>query len=187
MSENIQPENTASKSNNLRYPIGRFALPDTITPKDIDRWLEQMAALPAHLHDAVRNLTDVQLDTRYRPAGWTLRQVAHHLADSHVNSFMRIKLALTEDNPVIKPYDENLWAALPDSRGDIEPSLDIITALHARGLPLLEQLTAAEWQRTFWHPEQKKAVTLEHTLAYYAWHGLHHTAHITHTRQQQSW
>jgi uncharacterized damage-inducible protein DinB len=187
MSESSQPENTASKSSDLRYPIGRFALPETIAPDDIDRWLEQMAALPAHLHDAVRNLTDAQLDSRYRPAGWTLRQVVHHLADSHVNSFIRIKLALTEDKPVIKPYDENRWAELPDSRGDIEPSLDMIAALHARGLPLLEHLTASDWQRTFWHPEQKKAVTLEHTLAYYAWHGLHHTAHITHTRQQHGW
>ena len=180
-------KSTNSDNTDLRYPIGRFALSDTITPKDIDRWLEQMAALPAQLHEAVRNLSEAQLDTRYRPGGWTLRQVVHHLADSHVNSFMRIKLALTEDNPVIKPYDENLWAELPDSRGDIAPSLDIITALHAKGLPLLEQLTAADWQRTFWHPEQKKAVTLEHTLAYYAWHGLHHTAHITHTRQQHGW
>lgn len=176
-----------SSPTDVRYPIGRFSLPDAINPDHYQRWLAELAALPEQLHDAVRGLTETQLETRYRPGGWTLRQVVHHLADSHLNSFVRIKLVLTEDNPVIKPYAENAWAELLDSRADIAPSLDIVTALHARMLPLLESLDAATWQRTFWHPEYHQAVTLEHTLAYYAWHGAHHTAHITHTRNAHSW
>jgi uncharacterized damage-inducible protein DinB len=143
--------------------------------------------LPEHLHDAVRNLTDGQLDIRYRPEGWTLRQVVHHIADSHINSYVRCKLALTEDNPITRPYDENAWAKLPDSRGDIVVSLDLITALHARWVGLLEQLDKAAWQRTYQHEGTGKVVTLERTLALYAWHGTHHVAHITHTRDRHGW
>ena len=132
---------------------------------------------------ALAGLSDSQLDTPYRPGGWTVRQVAHHVPDSHMNSYVRFRLALTEDEPVIKPYEESRWAELPDARGmPVEPSLVLLESLHARWVPLLRSLSAAEWKRSFRHPELGP-VRLENNAALYAWHGRHHVAHITALRQ----
>lgn len=170
-----------------RYPIGRFRAPDPISEDDRRGWLEALRLAPARLRDAVAGLDDAQLDTPYRDGGWTLRQVVHHLPDSHLNSYARFKLALTEDAPVIKPYQEARWAELPDSRAPVEVSLALLEALHERWLALLVSLSGPDWQRTFVHPESGREVTLERTLALYAWHGAHHTAQITGLRERKGW
>lgn len=170
----------------LRYPIGQFSPPDTVTVDRVDRWTDDIAALPADLRRVVCSLTDFQLDTRYRPGGWTVRQVVHHLPDSHMNSFVRFKWALTENRPVIKPYDEKLWALLPDSRAAIAHSLDLLGALHSRWVDLLRGLDWPQLQREFVHPESGPAA-LAVTVGSYAWHGRHHLAHIERLVQRKGW
>ncbi len=169
----------------LRYPIGRFEAPRL--PADRDPWLEQLTEAPALLRAAVAGLDDGRLDTAYRPGGWTVRQVVHHLPDSHMNSYIRFKWTLTEAEPVIKAYSEAEWAELADSRGPIEPSLLILDALHRRWLTLLQAMTDSDYQRTFEHPETGRHVSLTSTLALYAWHGRHHVAHITALRERLGW
>jgi len=150
-------------------------------------FLEQIAQTPAKLRGAVAGLADAQLDTPYRPDGWTVRQVVHHVPDSHLNSYVRFKLALTEDDPTIKTYAEDRWAELADSKATpIEVSLTLVDSLHDRWMRLLRSLTPEEWKRTFRHPELGP-MTLEKTLALYAWHGRHHVAHITELRKRMSW
>ncbi len=161
-----------------RYPIGRFSFPESTTPEQRRGWIREIAEAPAHLRAAVAGLSEEQLDTPYRPGGWTVRQVVHHLPDSHMNSYVRLKLALTEDAPMIKPYDEALWANLPDTALPIEISLTLLEGLHARWVRLLESMTAADFSRVFRHPELG-TIRLEQNLALYAWHGKHHVAHIT--------
>jgi uncharacterized damage-inducible protein DinB len=161
-----------------RYPIGKFSFPDSTTPEQRREWIREIADAPARLRAAVAGLSEEQLDTPYRPGGWTVRQVVHHLPDSHMNSYVRLKLALTEDAPIIKPYDEALWANLPDKHMPIETSLTLLEALHARWVRLLESMTAADFSRVFRHPELG-TIRLEQNLALYAWHGKHHVAHIT--------
>jgi hypothetical protein len=171
----------------LRYPIGRF---DYATPGDSAKRSEAVAAieqLPAQLRAAVAGLSDAQLDTPYRPDGWTVRQVVHHLADSHMNGLIRTKLALTEDVPTIKPYDENAWAAHPDMRLPIAVSLGIIEGLHARWTVLWRSLRDGDFARQFSHPELGRALTLDTQLQSYAWHSRHHVAHITRLRQREGW
>ena len=169
------------------YPIGRFAYRAKLSPEERAARIEEMRALPALVRSAASGLSRERLDTPYRDGGWTIRQVVHHLADSHMNSFMRFKLALTEDNPRIKPYAQDAWAALPDARAaDVEFSLGLIEGLHARWVLLLESLTPADYERTFDHPERGK-LTLEYTLELYAWHGKHHLAHITSLRKRLGW
>jgi uncharacterized damage-inducible protein DinB len=163
----------------LRYPIGKFEMGQQITEEKRQKWIEKIAEAPARLREAVQGLTEEQLDTPYRPGGWTVRQVVHHLADSHMTSFIRFKLALTEEEPLIKPYDEAKWAELEDSRGVApELSLSLLDVLHQRWVILLSSMSDSDYQRAFRHPEIG-TVTLEKVLGLYAWHGLHHIAHIT--------
>jgi uncharacterized damage-inducible protein DinB len=172
----------------LRYPIGQFTCNDEITEEQRSEWIQEIEALPMTLNEAVRDLNNEQLDTPYREGGWTLRQVVHHVADSHMNSFIRFKLALTEEEPVIKPYFEDRWAELQDSRNvGVEISLSILEALHKRWVILLRSFSPADFQRTFFHPESKQIIKLDYYLGFYAWHGKHHTTHITSLRNSKGW
>ena len=171
----------------LRYPIGKFHFEGPLTESQKRASLDDIARAPANLRAAVKGLSDVQLDTAYRPGGWTVRQVVHHVPDSHLNSYVRFKLALTEDEPTIKPYAEDRWAELADTKSTpIEVSLTLLESLHDRWVRLLRSLTPEEWKRTFRHPELG-AMTLEKTLALYAWHGRHHVTHITSLREREQW
>lgn len=170
----------------LRYPVGKFQRLENITDAQRRDFINTIAETPAKLQSAVAGLNDQQLDTPYRPNGWSVRQVVHHLADSHFNSFTRFKLALTEQEPTIKPYDEKSWAELPDSKTPIELSLPLLDGLHKRWIVLLNSLTPADWQRTFRHPE-RGTMTLSDNLQLYAWHGRHHVAHITALRERNGW
>jgi uncharacterized damage-inducible protein DinB len=167
-----------------RYPIGKFSFPQSTTADERRQWIDEIAAAPANLRAAVAGLSDAQLDTPYREGGWTVRQVVHHVPDSHLNSYVRFKLALTEDAPVIKPYDEALWAALPDAgMTPVETSLTMLEMLHDRWVRLLESLDEAAFARTFRHPELG-LVRLDQNLALYAWHGKHHVAQIQSLRDR---
>jgi hypothetical protein len=171
----------------LRYPIGQFERPGTITVDKRNEWLDVLTAAPSLLRAAVADLTEPQLDTPYRPGGWTVRQLIHHIPDSHMNSYVRFRLALTEDNPTIKRYDEVRWAELADATGPlVETSLCLLDCLHQRWVALLRTLTDEQWKRTFHHPESG-IVSLEQNLAIYAWHSRHHVAHITGLRQRMGW
>ena len=170
----------------LRYPVGKFRFPESVSPADLAEYLDQIAEAPARLRAAVAGLSDAQLDTPYREGGWTVRQVVHHVPDSHMNSYTRFRLALTEDSPMIKPYDEARWAELADARLPVEPSLTLLESLHARWVPLLRSLSAGDWKRTFRHPELG-VVSLENNAALYAWHGRHHVGHITSLRARMHW
>lgn len=171
-----------------RYPIGRFAPPDGWTEEQIHAWRRELSEAPALLRAAVAGLDDRQLDTPYRDGGWTVRQVAHHVADSHMNAFCRFKLALTEDNPTIKSYFEARWAELPEARTlPVGPSLMLLDGLHLRWSALLEAMAPTDFERTFFHPEHQKAIPLWRNLALYAWHGRHHTAQVTTLRSHRGW
>lgn len=169
-----------------RYPIGKLELTGPLAPDERARKIERIAAVPAALHAAVRGLTPAQLDTPYRDGGWTVRQVVHHVADSHVNAYVRCKLTLTEEAPPAKGYDENAWAALADVRLPIEPSLALLTPLHERLVVALRAAPAAAFARTCLHSE-KGRLTLDDLVATYAWHGHHHVAHITTLRKKKGW
>ncbi len=170
----------------LRYPIGQFLFADPVTRDQVDAWIDDIAALPADLRRTVAPLTDGQLDTPYRADGWTVGQVVHHLPDSHMNSLIRFKWALTEDLPLIKAYDEKGWAALPDCREPVALSLDMLAALHRRWVVLLRSLTRAQLQREFLHPASG-VVTLAESVGAYAWHGRHHLAHIERLVDREGW
>lgn len=173
--------------NAMQYPIGQFAHDGTITANDIEGWIDDIAALPRELRAAVKDLNDAQLDTPYRPEGWTVRQVVHHLPESHMNLYIRFKWALTEDEPTIKAYDEVGWAELSDGRtAEIEPSLHLLDALHGRLVVLLRSLTREQLQRQFVHPESGPN-RLDRKIGDYAWHGKHHVAHITSLRDREGW
>lgn len=178
----------------LRYPVGRFAYEPHAAPGSDDAiercaaWIEEIAELPARLRDCVHDLDDAQLDTPYRPGGWTVRQVVHHVADSHVNAYVRTKLALTEDDVAIKPYDEGRWAELPDvALVPVEASLQLLDALHARWVALLRALPADAFARRLHHPEHPQPMTLDQLTALYAWHSRHHVAHVTALRGREGW
>jgi hypothetical protein len=170
-----------------RYPIGRFKRPETISQQDRTVAIAALAAMPGLLKAAVQGLDRDQLDTPYREGGWTVRQTVHHYADSHMNAFVRLRLALTEHNPTIKPYDEKAWAMLRDSTGAPAGwSLDLIESLHARWVMVLDSLTEEQWARTMNHPENGvSSIDLQTQL--YAWHSKHHVAHITRLREQKGW
>ena len=171
----------------LRYPVGKFKFPDAITADDRSRFIEQIAKTPERLRAAIGGLSDTQLDTPYRPEGWTVRQVIHHVPDSHLNSYIRFKLALTEDEPTIKPYAEDRWAELSDGRsGPVEVSLRLLECLHSRWVALLRSLTESDWKRTFRHPDLG-VLRLDQNAALYAWHGRHHEGHITSLRERMGW
>lgn len=171
----------------LRYPIGRFRPKPDLSVDECQTLIRDIAALPAELRIVVSDLTADQLDTPYRPGGWTVRQVVHHLPDSHLNSYVRFKLAVTEEEPLIKGYDEAAWAELADGRGeDIEMSLALLEALHRRWTAFLRSLDPEAFGRTFRHPELG-VVTLEANVQLYAWHGRHHLAHVTGLRERMGW
>jgi uncharacterized damage-inducible protein DinB len=170
-----------------RYPIGKFKAPESNTAAVRAGHIETLRLLPERLRAAVSGLNDAQLDTPYRDGGWTVRQLVHHVGDSHVNSVVRFKLALTEDWPTIKPYDEKAWAELTDSKTlPIDGSLVFIDAMHARWVSLLESMSESDFARGMIHPERGRS-DLALTLALYAWHSLHHTAHITALRERMGW
>ena len=170
-----------------RYPIGKFSFDGTLTEEQKAKFLDDIEQTPARLEAAVRGLSDKQLDTPYRDGGWTVRQVVHHVPDSHMNSYMRFKLALTEEEPVIRIYMEGRWAELPEAKSaPIRMSLDLLSSLHMRWVLMLRALQPADWKRTFRHPEIG-LMTLERNLALYAWHGKHHVAHVTGLRERMEW
>ena len=170
-----------------RYPVGKFSWPESISEEDRRKFTAQIEEMPANLRAAVQGLSEAQLDTPYREGGWTVRQVAHHLADSHMNAFIRFKLALTEDEPTIKPYEQQKWAELPDGKkAPIEISLALLDSLHRRWGLLIKSMNPEEYSRTFRHPELG-LVTLERNLALYSWHCRHHVAHVTSLREQKGW
>ncbi|MCU1301499.1 MAG: putative metal-dependent hydrolase yfiT [Candidatus Sulfotelmatobacter sp.] len=171
----------------LRYPIGKFHFDGPLTDEQKRESLDNIAKAPAELRAAVKGLSNKQFDTSYRPDGWTVRQVVHHVPDSHLNAYTRFKLALTEEEPTIKPYAEDRWARLADTASTpIETSLTLLDSLHDRWVRLLRSLKADDWERTFRHPELG-LVSLEKNLSLYAWHGRHHVAHITSLRQRNNW
>ena len=169
-----------------RYPIGDFNPPAVITPDMRRPAIDVIAALPAQMRDAVRGLSESQLDTPYRPGGWTVRQLVHHVADSHMNGFIRLKLALTEANPTIKPYEQDEFAKLDDMRLPIDISLALLDGLQARWAAVWTSMTPDQFARTFDHPELG-IVTLDRHLQHYAWHSRHHVAHITRLREREGW
>jgi hypothetical protein len=171
----------------IRYPIGRVSIVTEVSPADRSEWIARIAETPARLRAAVAGLTDQQLDTRYRDGGWTVRQVAHHLADEHLNAFGYFKRAATEDDPAVPVYVEPRWAETQDAReAPVELSLDLLTALHARWVILLNSLSAKDFARAYVHGRRGR-VSLDEGIQLYAWHGRHHTAHITSLREREGW
>jgi len=172
----------------LRFPVGEFSPKDFYTSNEINDFINTIETLPGKLNKAVSGLTDVQIDTPYRPGGWSLRQVVHHLADSHINSYTRFKLALTEDTPAIRPYFEDRWAELPEARSaSVELSLPLIDSLHKRWALMLKNITTEERKRRLYHPETKKEMTIEQLMHLYAWHSGHHLAHINNLIVKEGW
>ncbi|KWX78773.1 YfiT family bacillithiol transferase [Paenibacillus jilunlii] len=170
----------------MKYPIGTFQFDDEITSSVTNVWINEIEDLPRLLRDAVKDLDNEQLETAYRSGGWTVRQVIHHLADSHMNAYIRFKLALTEENPIIKPYDETKWAELTDYKLPIDTSLLLLETLHKRWTNLLRGLTPADMEKTFIHPESGE-VSIGKNIGIYAWHGKHHLAHITSLCNRMGW
>lgn len=171
----------------LRYPIGKY-VPQPFSEKLKEEWLNDIKFLPQLLENAIVNLDESQLQTPYRAGGWTVQQVAHHVADSHMNGYIRCKLALTEDNPTIRPYEEKLWANLNDvQQVPVNISITLLYALHTRWHAALSDLTIHDWQRKLFHPEADKEMTIWYLLGNYAWHGKHHVAHITSLRERNDW
>jgi len=171
----------------LRYPNGPFEPVYSLSPEQRTACRNAIAATPAAMRAAVAGLTEEQLDTPYRPDGWTVRQVVHHVPDSHLNAYIRIKWGITEDHPTIKPYDQDLWSELADGKtGSIDVSLDLLEALHLRWDRLLASLTPEDYERRLDHPEWGE-ITIDFCIAQYAWHGKHHVAHITGLRERMGW
>jgi hypothetical protein len=171
----------------LRYPIGKFDANIPITPNQRPALIKEIAEAPAQLRAALSGLTNQQLDTPYRPEGWTVRQVVHHLPDSHINAYVRWRLALTETEPLIKPYNETLWAELPDAKtAPVESSVQLLESLHERWVILLRSLKPEDFLKTYRHPEYGVR-NLDYLLGIYAWHGRHHVAHITSLRERMGW
>jgi uncharacterized damage-inducible protein DinB len=170
-----------------RYPIGKFSFDGTLTANQKTQYLNDIEQAPGKLRDALKGLSDQQLNTPYRDGGWTVRQVTHHVPDSHMNAYIRFKLALTEDEPTIRPYMEDRWAELPEAKqAPIDVSLALLDSLHQRWTMMLRNISDADWKRNFQHPEMG-LLSLEKTLALYAWHGRHHVAHVTTLREKMGW
>jgi uncharacterized damage-inducible protein DinB len=175
-------------TNDPRFPVGPFQSRNELTPDERRAMIDEIAAAPARIREAVRGLTEEQLDTPYREGGWSVRQVVHHVPDSHLNAYVRTKLALTESGPTIKPYDEASWAELEDSRSTPpEVSLSLLEALHIRWVGLLRSLKEEDFARTFRHPDHGGTQTVDWLIALYSWHGRHHAAHITTLREREGW
>lgn len=163
----------------LKYPIGKFTIPQALDAEAIQQAVQQISGLPKALFQVASPLSSAQLDFPYRPGGWTVRQLLHHCADSHGNAFFRFKLALTEECPSIKPYDEGAWANLPDAALSAELALDMLRLVHAKWVHLLQHMSPADFERTYFHPEKQRTQRLAEVTLMYAWHGKHHLAHIT--------
>lgn len=171
----------------LQYPIGKFSYAGPLTAAQREQCIADIAATPKNLRDAVRGFSAEQIETPYREGGWTVRQVLHHVPESHMNAFLRFKWALTEDQPTIKPYKEDAWAKTPDvNKTPVETSLALLEPLHERWVNLLKSLSAADFEKKLNHPENGP-MTLDKMLALYAWHGKHHTAHITSLKKRKGW
>jgi hypothetical protein len=182
-----KPDPIDRASADLRYPIGPYSPPSTIRRAELDAWIAELEALTGNLHKAVEGLSDGQLDKPYRPAGWTVRQVVHHIPDGHLSADTFVRLALTEQAPTIKPIQETAWAELPDAKsGPIEPSLALTDALHRRWVMLLRSLSDGDFKRSFRHPDGGE-LALDWTLGYFAWHSRHHVAHILNLRKPEDW
>lgn len=173
-------------SEDLRYPIGKFDSKREVTPELRREFIQTISDLPEKITEAVEGLSDEQLDTEYRPEGWTVRQTVHHVADSHLNSYCRFKLAVTEDKPTIRPYHEDLWAELADSKLPVDVSLKLLETVHARWVALLESFSEDDFKKELIHPESG-VWTLDKFLGLYEWHSKHHTAHITKLRERNEW
>ena len=174
-------------SEDLRYPIGKYVTQD-FSEKQKDQWLTDIRFLPDALENAILNLDEEQLQTPYRDGGWTVHELVHHVADSHMNAYIRFKLGFTEENPTIRPYDEKLWAPLADARSlPVNISITLLFALHKRWYEFLKSFSDSDWEKTVYHPEHKKQFTLWQLLGLYAWHSRHHTAHITELRKRMGW
>jgi uncharacterized damage-inducible protein DinB len=172
----------------LKYPIGKFAKPEKVTAEMLKEYINIIENFPARLRNEVAGLTDEQLDTPYREGGWTIRQVVNHVSDSHMNSLMRLKLALTENIPTIKPYYEDRWAELADTKKmPVEPALKMLEGIHQRWAVLLKSLTKEQFSKSFIHPEHGREIRLDENLALYAWHCNHHLAHITNLKKRKEW
>ncbi|WP_375587831.1 YfiT family bacillithiol transferase [Flagellimonas aurea] len=172
----------------LRYPIGKFETPETITSADLEKWITDLETLPQRLSDLVAPLSEQQLETPYRPGGWTVRQLVHHISDSHHNSYIRFKWALTEDTPTIKAYNEKAWAELFDTRtAPILMSLYHLSAIHAKLVYLLKGLSEEDLQRSFIHPDGNQKTNLKENIGRYAWHGNHHYSHILNLVERKGW
>ncbi len=168
-----------NSSNNLSYPIGTYQAPENITEQHIKAWIQDIADLPNNINTLVKDLSEAQLNYRYRPGGWTIAQLVHHLCDSHLNAYTRFKLAITEDNPTIRPYQEALWANHIDATTAVlKDSSDLLSGLHGRWATFLKSLSPLDLKRTFYHPQRKQSLDLAFTIGDYSWHGRHHTAHI---------
>jgi hypothetical protein len=171
----------------LKYPVGKYA-EQPFSDNQLKAWMADIQFLPQHIEHAIINLDEEQLETPYRPGGWTVKQLVHHVADSHMNAYIRFKLGLTEDNPTIKPYDQDAWSTMADTKNlPINISITLLHALHKRWYEILKNISAEEWNRIVIHPEYKKEMTLWYLLGMYAWHSRHHVAHITSLRERMKW
>ncbi len=173
-------------SEDLSFPIGKYKKVREITPEQRKQFIREIAELPNNLREMVKNMSEEQIDSPYRPAGWTVRQVVHHVGDSHLNSFIRFKLALTEKNPTIRPYAEDLWAETAEYKMPVDVSLNLIDSIHRRWVALLESMSDEDFARTLNHP-QTGVWSLENLLGMYVWHGKHHTAHINNLKKRNGW
>jgi hypothetical protein len=172
----------------LRYPIGRYERPATYDAGLLQEWMDVLCVLPSWMDACIENLDANQLQVPYRDGGWTIQQVVHHVADSHMNMYIRLKFALTEDTPTIMPYDENAWAVLPDvEQVPVNVSVTLLHALHRRIIAVLENLSATEWERTYYHPDNKRHFPIWEMTALYAWHSRHHMEHIRQLRERKGW
>ncbi|QSW87330.1 putative metal-dependent hydrolase [Flavobacterium endoglycinae] len=179
---------TESDLEKLKYPIGKFHTPEEYTSEFILDKIEQIASFPERLKKEIVDFSDEKLDTPYRPEGWTVRQVIHHCAESHMNCYIRLKWALTENNPIIKPYDEKRWSELPDSLNmPIAPTLSLLEGLHFRLAYIMKNLSEADLEKSFVHPESNSEIRLKQIIGLYAWHGNHHLAHITSLKKRKNW
>ena len=178
----------ATDMEDLRYPIGKYTPPETIDAAVIESWIEEIEQLPVLIRAAVEGLNDAQLDTPYRPEGWTVREVTHHVSDSHLNSIIRFKWTLTENEPTIKAYGQQSWVETPDVEGTpVEVTLQFLESLHSKWVYLLKSIAPADWDKAFIHPETQKRITLRWLLGLYAWHGKHHVAHIEALKKREGW
>jgi hypothetical protein len=171
----------------LRYPIGKFSAKENHTPEELKTFIQRIESLPSKLEAAVEGFSNQQLDTPYRDGGWSVRQVVHHVADSHMNAYIRVKWMLTEETPIIKAYNEKLWAETGETTSDPALSLLLIKALHTKWVTLLKSLSQNQLQKEFIHPDTKKNVALHNLIGMYAWHGDHHLAHIIELKRRQGW